>query len=92
MISNAKRDTSDINNQLLRECAEALESVANYHLPAAVDKRLLWLSENKEQLNDAERQELLAWSEFAEQRTLEKVHSQAILQRIAAAVPDALPS
>ena len=53
MVSNAKRDTSDIN-QLLRECAAALQSVANYHLPVAVDKRLLWLAENKEQLNDSE--------------------------------------
>ena len=91
MISNAKRDISDIN-QLLRDCAVTLQSVANYRLPAAMDKRLLWLAENKEQLNDAERQELLALSEFAEQRTLEKVQSQAILQRITAAIPDALPS
>ncbi len=91
MIAKAKRDTSDMN-QLLRECVATLQSVANYRLPAAMDKRLLWLAENKEQLNDAERQELLALSEFAEQRMLEKIQSQAILQRIIAAIPDALPS
>ena len=91
MISDAKQDTPDVN-QLLHDCAEALESVADYRLPAAVDKRLLWLAENKEQLNEAERQELLALSEFAEQRTLEKVQSQAILKRITAAIPDAFRS
>jgi hypothetical protein len=91
MISNAKRDRSDLN-QWLRDGAATLPSVATYRLPAAMDKRLVWLAENKEQLNDAERQELLALSEFAEQRTLEKVQSQAILQRITAAIPDALSS
>ncbi len=91
MMSNTIRETLEMA-QLLRECAATLQSVANYHLPDAIDKRLLWLAENKAQLNDAERQELLALSEFAEQRTLEKLQSQAILQRITTAIPDALTS
>jgi predicted exporter len=91
MTSKVKRDASDLN-QLLRECAATLQSVANYRLPAAMDQRLVWLAENKERLHDAEQQELLALSEFAEQRTSEKVRSQAILQRITAALPDAMPS
>lgn len=91
MISNTKNDTSDMH-RLLRECAEALQSVADYRLPEAVDQRLLWLAENKEQLDDVQRQELLALSEFAEQRTLEKVQSQAMVQRIRAAMPDMIQS
>ena len=59
MVSNAERDTSDLS-QLLRECAVTLQSVASYRLPKAMDKRLLWLAENKELLSEAERQELLA--------------------------------
>jgi hypothetical protein len=56
MISNAKRDRSDLN-QWLRDGAATLPSVATYRLPAAMDKRLVWLAEHQEQLNDADRQE-----------------------------------
>jgi hypothetical protein len=91
MISNAKHNPSD-GNELLRECAETLQCVANYRLPLAIDKRLQWLAENKEQLSESEREELLALSELAEQRTLEKVRSQVLLKRIAAATSSAIPT
>lgn len=91
MISNANHNPAN-GNELLRECAETLQCVANYRLPSAIDKRLQWLAENKEHLSESEREELLALSEFAEQRTLEKVRSQVLLQRIAAATANATPS
>ena len=53
--------------------------MAEYRLLAAFDRRLLWLSENKEQLSEAEREELLARVEFSEGRTLEKLRALAAL-------------
>ena len=66
--------------------------MANYRLPDVVDQRRLWLAENKEQWDDTERQELLALSEFAEQRSLEKVQSQAMVQRLTVVIPDLIQS
>jgi hypothetical protein len=64
-----------------------LEQVACYRLPPAIDRRLLWLSENKERLTPAEREELSALVDFAKDRTIEKVRAQATLQRLSALFP-----
>src|SRR5437899_2605276 len=77
---------------VLRDCAATLQRVATYRLPTAVDRRLLWLSENKERLTDAEREELLALIEFADERTVEKLEARATLQRLAQAWPHLVPS
>lgn len=67
---------------VILDCAVTLRRVAEYRLPTAIDERLLWLSENKELLTEAEHQELLALVEFAEEKTVEKLQSQAALGRI----------
>jgi hypothetical protein len=78
--------TTSLDNEraepVLRDCVTTLERVATYRLPTVIDERLLWLSENKETLSDAEREELLGLTEFSEQRTLEKVQAQAVLKRL----------
>lgn len=71
----------------LRDCVAALQRVAAYRLPPALDRRLLWLSENKEALSEAEREELLAAVEFAEERTVEKLQASAALKRLAEVWP-----
>ena len=73
---------------VLRECVATLQGVAGYRLPAAVDRRLLWLSENKPSLTEAEREELSALVEMAEQRTAEKLQARAALKRLAEVCPD----
>lgn len=78
------------NNTLdtvLIECVAALQRIAATRLPPALDRRLLWLSENKERLSQAEREELLAAIEFAEDRTLEKLQARALLKRLAEFYP-----
>lgn len=72
---------------VVSDCAAALRRVAEYRLPTPLDQRLLWLSENKESLTDAERQELLALVELAEEKTLEKLQAQAALRRIGQVFP-----
>ena len=85
--------TTSLDNKeiepLLRDCASALRRVADYRLPRAIDQRLLWLGENKENLGESEQSELLALAEFAEERTLEKVQAQAVLKRLSQAYPQA---
>jgi hypothetical protein len=73
--------------EVLATCVAALRRVAEYRLPPALDRRLLWLSENKEKLSEAEREELLATVEFAEDRTVEKLQAQAVLQRLGRLYP-----
>ncbi len=73
--------------EVLAGCVAALRRVAEYRLPAALDRRLLWLSENQERLSEAEREELLAAVEFSEDRTVEKLQAQSVLQRLARLYP-----
>jgi hypothetical protein len=75
---------------VLRDCVDTLRTVATYRLPKAVDQRLLWLSENKERLDELERDELVALADFSEQRTLEKVQAQAVLKRLGDIYPQLL--
>lgn len=79
---------ADSLEAVLAECIAALKRLAVYRLPPALDRRLLWLSENKEKLSQAEREELLAAVEFSEERSIEKVHAQAALKRLGALYPD----
>jgi len=77
--------------EVLAGCVAALRRIADYRLPAALDRRLLWLSENKEQLSQAEHEELLAAVEFSEDRTIEKLQAQAVLQGLARLYPHLVP-
>jgi hypothetical protein len=77
---------------VLRDCMSTLQLVAAYALPPAVDRRLLWLSENKEKLTEAEREELLGLVAWAEERTREKLQAQLVLKRLRAQWPDLSPS
>ena len=79
-----------IAETLLRDCVGALRRVAQYRLPSTFDQRLLWLSEHKEILSPAERQELESLVEFAEERTVEKLQAQAALERVASTWPQIL--
>ena len=74
-------------DSLIQECAATLERVAQYRMPAAMDRRLLWLSENKESLTQPEREELLALVDFSEDRTVEKLHAKLLLKRLAETWP-----
>jgi hypothetical protein len=76
-----------VPEEVLAGCVAALRRVAEYRLPAALARRLLWLSENKERLSEAEREDLLAVVELSEGRTLEKLQAQAVLQRLARLYP-----
>jgi hypothetical protein len=58
--------------------------MAAYTMPAAFDRRMLDLGERKESLTPAERDELLAWVEFTQARSAEKLHAELALQRLAA--------
>jgi hypothetical protein len=73
--------------EVLANCVAALRRVAESRLPAALDRRLLWLSENKERLSENEREELLAAVEFSEDRTVEKLQAQAALKCLARLYP-----
>ena len=74
-------------DSVLQDCVTTLQHVAASKLPPAIDRRLLWLSENKETLNEAEREELLALIDFSEDRTVEKLQARVMLQRLAEAWP-----
>jgi hypothetical protein len=77
---------------LIGDCAATLRQLAEYHLPAALDQRLLWLSENKDSLNESERRELLALVDLAEDKTIEKLQARAMLQRISQVFPNLVRS
>lgn len=87
MSTTIERFTDARLEPVLRDCIATLQQVAGYRLPPAIDRRLLWLSENKEILTDPERGELLALVEIAEDRTLEKVKAHATLKRIGELFP-----
>ena len=72
----------------LASSAAALRRVAGYALPPALDRRLLELGERKETLTPDERAELLAWVDFTQQRSAEKLVAEVALRRLAEAYPD----
>jgi hypothetical protein len=87
MANGVATQTGIATDSALRDSAAALRRVSDYRLPPALDRRLLWLSENKEKLSEAEREELLALVELAEERTLEKLQARAALKRLAEVWP-----
>lgn len=72
---------------VLRDCMRTLRRISEYRLPLALDQRLLWLSENKESLNETQRDELAALLELADRRSLDKVQAQATLTALAKFYP-----
>lgn len=72
----------------LRHGVHALKRVANYALPAALDRRLQELGENKEYLGAAEHEELLALVTFTQERTLEKLQAELAMHELQTLLPD----
>jgi hypothetical protein len=89
-MAGTATDTGVSTESVLRDCVAALQRIAAYRLPTALDRRLLWLSENKDNLTESEQEELLAAVEFAEERTVEKLQAQTILRRFAEIWPNLL--
>lgn len=87
MSSVAAADLGTVES-LIGDCAITLRQLAEYRLPSALDHRLLWLSENKDSLNETERRELMALVDMAEDKTLEKLQARATLQRISQVFPN----
>ena len=75
-------------DSVIQDCAATLQKVARYKMPAAMDSRLLWLSENKASLTEVEREEFLALIEFSEDRTVEKLQAKILLNRLTEAWPE----
>lgn len=86
-MSSVSTPDLGIVESLVGDCAATMRRLAEYRLPAALDQRLLWLSENKESLSELERHELLALVDLAEEKTVEKLQARATLQRIKQAFP-----
>jgi hypothetical protein len=68
----------------LRHGVHALNRVANYVLPATLNKRLQELGENKEFLDPADHQELLDLVTFTEERTIVKLQAELALRELQA--------
>jgi hypothetical protein len=71
--------------------ANALRRVAAYTLPPALDRRLLDLGERKDALTPGERDELLAWVAFTQERSAEKLAAELALRRLTAVFPGLAP-
>jgi hypothetical protein len=82
MASKTGRSGDLTLEPLLADLLHTLRRIAVYRLPPTVDRRLLWLSENKPSLTPSEREELEALTTLAEERTLEKLEAQAVVKRL----------
>jgi hypothetical protein len=71
----------------LQTCVSALRKMAAYKLDPGLDKRMLYLGENKEKLSPEEQDELMALIGFAQQRTIEKLEAELALRRLAEVFP-----
>jgi hypothetical protein len=75
-------------NKAITTSAAALRRMAGYALPPELDRRILELGERKADLTDDERRELLAWVEFTQQRSIEKLQAELALRELADAFPE----
>jgi hypothetical protein len=87
MVSSTANWIPPQGEPILRNCMDTLRRMADYRLPTALDQRLMWLSENKEQLDKAQCEELAALIEMADQRSLDKVQARAALEGLARIYP-----
>ena len=71
--------------------AATLRRLADYKLPAELDRRLHDLGERKETLTPDERAEYQAWIAFTEERSIEIMGAEVALQRLAAVLPELAP-
>jgi len=92
MVSNTASLIPPQGAPVLRDCVQTLSRIASYHLPNALDQRLLWLSENKESLDEAQREELAALVELADHRALDKVQAKAVLEQLTRIYPELVSS
>lgn len=72
----------------LRHGVHALKRVANYSLPAALERRMQQLGDNKEYLGPDDHEELLALVTFTHERTLEKLQAELALRELQLLLPD----
>jgi hypothetical protein len=72
----------------LASSVAALRRLTGYSLPPALDRRILDLGERKESLTADERNELLAWVAFTQERSAEKLEAEVALRRLASVCPD----
>lgn len=68
--------------QILSTSTAALRRVAAYTLPSVFDRRILDLGERKESLTEEEREELLAWVQFTQDRSIEKFEAEVALRQL----------
>jgi hypothetical protein len=87
-MTQATLDDDRVQSALQRGVS-ALARMADYVLPAALDRRLRQLGENKEQLGAAEHEELLALIAFTHDRTIEKLQSELARRDLLQFMPDA---
>ncbi len=71
----------------LRHGVNALQRVADYVLPAALDRRLQTLGESKEFLGTADHEELMALVTFSHDRTIEKMQAEQALRELQSLLP-----
>jgi hypothetical protein len=88
MATNSASVVFPQEEPVLRDCIDTLSRVASYRLPHALNQRLLWLSENKEVLDEAQRDELAALVELADHRSLDKVQARALLDQLTRMYPE----
>ncbi len=83
--------TEDPQFQLaIQACTVALRRMADYELEPSLHRRMQALGKRKEFLSQGEQEELLALVDFAHKRTIEKLESQAALDRLRVALPGVL--
>ena len=66
----------------------ALNRMAHYALPTALDPRMRELGERKDDLDPAEYEELLALVTFTQERTLEKLQAEVALRELQTLLPE----
>lgn len=71
-----------VTEDVLAECARALQPVASYTLEPALERKLLDLGERKEFLTPAEHAELLDLTAFARRRSIETLGAKLALKRL----------
>jgi hypothetical protein len=75
-------------DEAIHSSATALRRVSGYALPPELDRRILELGERKESLTSDERDELLAWVRFTQQRSIDKFEAQLALRRLTTVFPE----
>lgn len=86
MMQTIEKPTAELS-AVVRTTVKALRRVAEFRMPAVLDRQMLDLGERKEFLNPTEHAQLMELVAFSEERLIDKLQAELALRQLKSMFP-----